>query len=162
MTPNPYEPPRATTGAGAVDSGVRLFGATAIALHAALLMPIVGAVLAAINYRRLRDPARLRWTVLLYVLPSLALVFFAVAVAGAGQRVLVFGANMGLTVALYRDQRPLLERHLAAGGRKARWYVATLITLAILVAGVAVWQLLDPSAAAPSVDREDEVPSVSS
>ncbi len=143
MIPNPYAPPESRASPPA--SNVRLFGATAILLHAILLSPAAGALMAAVNYRRLGDAAGFRRALALYVVPSVALLFFSIAAAAnRGRVLLVFGAQILLAYALFREQRPLVERHVAAGGRRARWYLATLVALLVLMVGLVVWQVLDP------------------
>jgi hypothetical protein len=146
MVPNPYAPPRSGNEPRVPRaSEVRLFGATAIVLHALLFPAPVGALLAAENYRRLRDASGFRRALLFYVLPSTALLFFTIAAANPPQKLLALVAQLGVTIAMFRDQRPVVQRHLEAGGRWARWYLATLLSLLVLIILLAVLQILDPS-----------------
>jgi hypothetical protein len=143
MVSTPNAPPPRPPGQPAPR--VRLFGATAIALHAVLFPPPFGSLLAAENYRRLGDASGLRRALVLYVLPSVGLLFFSIAAASRGQKTLVVGAIVGMAYALFRDQHPVVQRHLAAGGSKARWYLASLLWLLVSILLLAVWQILDPS-----------------
>lgn len=142
MTPNPYAPPQAK---GRPPEGNRpgLFGSVAVALHF-LLIPIVGAGFAVTNYLRLGDRAGAARSLLLFFVPAIGLSAFGLAVHNRGQIALIWFARLGLAALILRDQRPLVQKHLEAGGRKARWYLAWLVILPLLVAILAVWQVLSP------------------
>jgi hypothetical protein len=146
---NPYAPPQPPGPLGPAPSpgshpaaDVRLFGPAAIAAHALLFSPLVGVALAAINHWRLRDRAALQRTLLAYGIPSvLVLVFMLAAPARfAGlMRLITFGWSISVATQLHREHSVLVERHLAAGGKKARWWLVTLVLLGLVVlASVAV------------------------
>lgn len=146
MTPNPYAPPDTPPDpptAGEPALSPRLFTATAVAVHT-LLVPIFGAVLAVINYRRSRNPRGVLRATAMFVVPSLALVFFGIAARTGGRQVLVMGARIWLAAIAYRDQQVLVRDHFAAGGRKARWVLGWLVVLPSVVAILVVWQILQP------------------
>jgi hypothetical protein len=115
----------------------------AVALHF-LLVPVVGAAFAASNYRRLGDKAGTARSLLMFFMPAIGLMVFGAAVHNRGQVALVWLARVGFTALIFRDQRPLVHKHLEAGGRKARWYLAWLLILPLLVAMLAMWQVLSP------------------
>ena len=148
VEPNPYAPPASPPELSTTEraSDVRLFGTTAIILHSVLLHPLVGTVLAATNYRRVRDLRGMRRVLLLF--GPLGAGLLALSMAAPGTQLVFLGGNIGLAYALLHDQRPLLRRHFAAGGRRARWYVATLIAVVIMVLFIAIWQVLAPNSSA--------------
>jgi hypothetical protein len=143
---NPYAPPAATDASAlspapspaAVSPEVRLFSPSAIATHAILLTPVTGGILATINHRRLGD-TRAAWrTAFMYVLPSVV-VEVARLVVRPGPRDSVLRLALVLWTILvarmlYREQLLPFRAHVAAGGRVARWYLATLAVLGIVLA----------------------------
>jgi hypothetical protein len=141
---NPYAPPQhaGPFGPSPPAADVRLFGPAAIAAHSILLSPLVGVTLAAINHWRLRDRAALRRTLLTYGIPTVLLLLFmlpAHARSGTLVRLVTFGWSLSVATQLHREHSVLVERHLAAGGKKARWWLVTLVLLgAIVLATVAV------------------------
>jgi hypothetical protein len=141
---NPYSPPGALDAPPALATTTRLFGPAAIAAHTVLLTPIMGAVLASINHRRLGDAARARRTLLMYLVPSIVLAGAQVASnqrLGGILRFVSLGWSIAVARQLYVEHRVIFDAHAAAGGKAARWYLATLIALGILVAALLVASL---------------------
>jgi hypothetical protein len=150
---NPYAPPQHPGPLGAAPSpgspaaaDVRLFGPAAIATHSLLfLSPIVGVVLAAINHWRLRDRAALRRTLLVYGVPTVLLLLLSLPAPARLEglmRLISFGWSLSVATQLHREHSVLVERHLAAGGKKARWWLVTLVVLGLVVlASIAVFTI---------------------
>jgi hypothetical protein len=132
----PYAPPQSAAGERP-PADVRLFGPAAIFAHALLLSPVAGGILAAINHRRRGNGRALKRTILLFVAPG-ALVDVCLFV-GSGPLspvVRVLGAcwMWGAGRMLYWEHAPLVQGHVDAGGKKARWYLATFAMVAVFVA----------------------------
>lgn len=89
----------------------------------------MGAMLAVANYQRLRDSSGTWKAVALFLLPAVALVGFGVASRSIAQLGLVCAARAGLALVAFRDQKPLVMRHFAAGGKKGRVAIAWLVAL---------------------------------
>jgi len=146
VTPNPYSAPEASP----TPSGPprRLFTAAAVAVHV-FLVPPIGAMLALTNYRRLHDPRGMWKAVAFFVVPAVALIGFGIASRSAGQIALVQAARVGLAVVAFRDQKPLVSAHFAAGGRKGRVALGWLVALPLVV--LAVWNLMAGAAPDPAM-----------
>ena len=141
MPPNPYAPPASPL--EAPPKAVRLFSPTAIVAHVILLTPLVGVSLAATNYRRLRNTRAFVRTVAVFV--PLSLFELLLAIAWTSHRVIaIFPLSLSIAWMLFEEQRPLFDKHIAGGGKQARWYVATLLWTFAFVAVLAIWQLLTP------------------
>lgn len=146
MSYNPYSPPAVVSAEPREPRDVRLFGPAAIAAHAVLLTPLVGAIMAAMNRRRLGQRADLRRTFVAYVIPSAALIVLALIAPASAKglfRLVTFGWSAAVARALYVQHKPIVRRHVEAGGRKARWYLATLGTFAALCVVVVVAVVVD-------------------
>jgi hypothetical protein len=124
--------------------GVHLFGATAIAAHVLLLTPLVGSILAAVNHWRRGDGPAFRQTLFLFAAPSALLLVVDATVSERFGTLMRF-ANFAWTIAvarrLYFEHQVLVDKHVAAGGETARWYLATLAALGaflVLAIGLAV------------------------
>ncbi len=149
VTPNPYAPPQTPGGTPVghptpAGKGPRLFGSVAVAVHF-LIIPIVGAGFAVRNYLSLGDKAGTARSLLLFFVPAIGLMAFGVAVQNRGQLALVWLAKLGIAALIFRDQQPVVQKHLEAGGRKARWVLAWLLLLPLLVVTLALWQVLNPA-----------------
>ena len=123
---------------------VRLFGPEAIAAHTVVFTPVVGALLATINHRRLGNGERARRTALAFVLPTAVLLVAELLASGspiaAVLRLLGFAWTVSVAYRLFFEHQVLFARHVAAGGRPARWYLATFaVVVAIVVALTAVF-----------------------
>jgi len=151
VSSNPYAPPAQPSSIPS-SAGPRLFGAGGIALDVIFLHPLVGAVLAAINHRRLGDDAAFRRMVSWFVVPS-ALLFLATLLFSSLVRQAQFASTvllllMKVIVAwlLYREHAPLVKRHLENGGEKVRfsfwWFLLILFGVLLYLA---VWQFLSPT-----------------
>jgi hypothetical protein len=144
VSPNPYAPPESPIEPPPAPAEVRLFGPAVIAAHAVLLAPLVGAILAAINHRRLGNAQALRRTLLLFVAPSALLLILAVAAPSGSARPLRYLFGIALAWMLFREHKPLVDKHLAAGGKKVRWYLLTLAIVGPPLLAAAVWTFLTP------------------
>jgi hypothetical protein len=142
---NPYSPPGAIEAAPGQGAAKPLFGPSAIAAHTILLTPLVGAVLATINHRRRGDAAGVRRTLLMFLVPTLVLTVAQLAASERLGGVLRF-VSLGWTVTvarqLYVEHRVLFDAHVAAGGKAARWYLATLAAVALLIGVVVIASLV--------------------
>jgi hypothetical protein len=121
---------------------VRLFGPEAIVAHTLVFTPAVGALLATINHRRLGNGERARRMALAFVLPG-AVLLVAEFVAmgspfGAMLRFLGFGWTVSVAYRLFFEHQVLFAKHVAAGGRAARWYLATLAVLGVIVVALTI------------------------
>jgi hypothetical protein len=122
-------------------SGVRLFGPEAIAAHTVLFTPMVGAVLAAINQRRLGNGRAAGHAVLAFALPSAALLVaqvFANDTLSGVLRLAGFAWTIAIARRLFMEHQVLFARHVAAGGRVARWYLATLVVVGVIVVALSL------------------------
>lgn len=131
-TPNPYAPPSAdilASTTAAPWSGARVFSPATIHIHA-ILQPVLGVVLAALNHHRLGDARGARRALLLYGVPSL-LATTLVVLMGERLKILAFPYALIVGAVLGREQKAFLAPHLAAGARKVPWYRVTLTCLAI-------------------------------
>ncbi len=144
MTPNPYAPPRRHEEPPGAPSRTRLFGVVLIVVSIVAFPPI-GAAMAAENYRRLGDTRGLWRALALFLIPSCALLVLTAMGHNRGQIILFWLAKLALAWGIGRDQRPLLRRHVAAGGRRVRWYLGLLWTIPLCILGLAIWQFLQPS-----------------
>lgn len=97
-------------------------------------------MLAVANYRRLRDPRGMGKAVALFVVPAIALIGFGIASRNAAQIALVQAARVGLAIVAFRDQRPLVMAHFAAGGQKGRVALGWLVALPLVI--FALWNLM--------------------
>jgi hypothetical protein len=128
---DPYEPPaeRAERGADAEDAAdaeragnaaadVRLYAPWAVTLCGVLFGPVVGCGVAATNYARVgeRHKAQQMWAVgiacFLVLLGIAAFSESATLIRGAE-----IGGTVGLASSLRRDQKRLVDEHVAAGAR---------------------------------------------
>jgi hypothetical protein len=116
---------------------VRLFGPAAIVAHTVLLTPLVGAVLAAMNHRRLGNQPAARYAILAFALPSVAFIVAEVVDIGGPlsgvARLAGFGWTFAVAYRLFYEHEVLFAKHVAAGGRIARWYLATLSAMSVVV-----------------------------
>jgi len=122
----------------------RLFGAPAIAAHTVLFTPLVGAGLAALNWRRLGDPRRANKTLLMGVGACALMVVLAALLPeswDAAARGGCIGVTIALAMALHKEQQPLVARHVEAGGALASWIPATVVGTLGLAAIVAAMVL---------------------
>jgi hypothetical protein len=148
VNPNPYAAPQTRPEPPGTPTRPRLFGATAVAVHF-VIFPLFGALLAATNYHRAKDGAGFWRAATLFVGAAVGLSAFGLAIHNRGQIILLWCARIALAALLFFDQRPLLQRHVAAGGRKARWALAWLFAFPFLaLVGLAVWQVLAPAPSA--------------
>ena len=115
-----------------------------MALHF-LVVPVIGAWLATSNYVRLGDRAGALRSLLMFTLPAIGLVGFTLAARNVGQIALLWVVRLALTALVFRDQRPLVKKHFEAGGLKARWYVGWAFMVPLVLVGLALWQVLDPT-----------------
>lgn len=146
MTYNPYTPPASASAESRGSRDVRLFGPAAIAAHAVLLTPLIGGIMAAINRHRLGQRGELRQTIFVYVVPSAVLLVVTVIApdfATGLVRLIGLAWSVAVARALYVQHKPIVSKHLEAGGRKARWYFATLATFGVICAAVGAAFLLD-------------------
>jgi hypothetical protein len=138
---NPYAPPQTPPASPRSPSDVRLFSAGAIATHAVVLTPLVGAILAALNHHRLGNRPAVRRTSLTFIIPS-ALLLVILLVAGARSpgllRIVTFVWSISVARMLYQEHQVLFQKHVDAGGKVARWYLATLATLGAFLVVVLV------------------------
>jgi hypothetical protein len=142
VTPNPYDSPRSNSTGVASPRPLRLFTPLAVAMHG-LLVPPAGGILAILNYARLRDRGG-AWKAVFYLVVGVALIPLGVALQGRPGLLLVTIARFVFANLLYVDQRPVVHKHFEAGGKKGRWYLGWLAFLPLLVAGLAIWQVLQP------------------
>jgi hypothetical protein len=142
VTPNPYDPPRSKSTGADSPRPLRLFTPLAVAIHG-LLVPPAGGILAILNYARLRDRNG-AWKAVFYVVIGVALIPLGVALQGKPALLLVTIARFVFANLLYVDQRPLVHKHFAAGGKRGRWYFGWLAAFPFLVAALAIWQVLQP------------------
>jgi hypothetical protein len=142
MAWDPYAPPKAAPDPAPIAT-TRLFGPVTIALVTALLNPVFGVFLAAVNHHRLRDAAGVRRTLLLFGIPSAGVVVLQV-LGPAKLHVLWLLFSIAMATTLYREHAPLVARHVAAGGLKARGYLIFLGCVVLFAIGLAVWQFLSP------------------
>jgi hypothetical protein len=47
-------------------------------------------------------------------------------------------------VHLFQEHRPLVDKHVAAGGKRVRWYLVALALCGPVVLVAAVWTFLNP------------------
>jgi hypothetical protein len=89
------------------------------------------------NHRRLGSNAAARRTVLLFALPT-AILLLAQLVVGERFSALLGVAGLVWTLAvarrLFLEHRSLFEKHVAEGGKPARWYLATFAAAGVAVA----------------------------
>ncbi len=148
-SPNPFAPPAELAPPPRSTAGVPLFGPRAIAAHAVLLTPLAGSVLAALNHRRRGDGVAFRRTLLAYVAPSavlLALLLAAGESAAGALRMASLVWSVTLARILYAEHKVIFRKHIEAGGPPARWYLATLCCLGVLVIYAVIAEVMDPVA----------------
>ncbi|WP_394833072.1 hypothetical protein LVJ94_41890 [Pendulispora rubella] len=149
MSDNPYTPPRARTVRPENAQRIRLVDPHLIVAHAIVMAPAAGALLAALNYHRLRDDWAFWRTVLLFVVPGVVLVWLPTSPHGPtneGLRwLLILGARVAMAWVLYREHRPIVQKHVDAGGQRARWYLVMPAVLFLYLFSLAVWQFLTPA-----------------
>jgi hypothetical protein len=146
--PNPYAAPGAPGPPPERSAGIRLFGPWAIAAHALLLTPLVGSLLALVNHRRRGDAEAVRRTAVWFVLPSLLILVWQALVSARFHnvaRLAGFAWSLAVARTLYYEHRILVDAHVAAGGKTARWYLVTVALFVILFVVVGVWSVLDPT-----------------
>jgi hypothetical protein len=143
VTPNPYDAPPPPPSPGDANQPLRLFTPIAVGVHAFLLPPS-GAILAALNYARLGDRRGVWKAAGFYLAIGMALIALGLALMGRPGLLLVVIARLVFANLLYLEQRPLVQKHFANGGRRGRWVLGWLLAFPALVAGVAIWQLLHP------------------
>jgi hypothetical protein len=127
---DPYAPPQVVP--APTPSDVRLFGPEAIAAHTLLLTPLVGSILAATNHRRRGDRVAFRHAIAFYAVPSAILLVSTLTAShrfAALLRFASFAWTISVARRLFFEHEVLFKKHLAAGGGRARWYLATLATL---------------------------------
>jgi hypothetical protein len=118
---------------------VRLFSAEAILAHTLLLTPVTGSILAALNHRRLGNGAAFRRAIVLFAVPSAVLRAAQVMVSDRWSpfvRIVGFAWTIVVARRLYLEHQVLFAKHVAMGGRKARWYVATLTAFGVVILGL--------------------------
>jgi hypothetical protein len=97
-----------------------------------LLTPLVGSILAAINHRRRGDRAAFRHAIALYAVPSAILLVSMLTASHRFAGLLRF-ASFAWTISVaqrfFFEHEVLFKKHIAAGGARARWYLATLAAL---------------------------------
>jgi hypothetical protein len=142
VTPNPYDSPRSPSKGADSPRPSRLFTPLAVALHG-LFWPPAGGLLALLNYARLRDRSG-TWKGVFYVAVGLSLIPLGIALQGKPGLILVSIARLVFANLLYVDQRPVVHKHFAAGGKKGRWALGWLFALPLIVSGLAIWQVLSP------------------
>jgi hypothetical protein len=140
VTQTPYDAPQSPPAPGDSPKPLRLFTPLAVGVHAFLLPPS-GALLVALNYARLHDRPGV-WKALGYLALGVALLGLGLALMGRPGLFLVYIARIVFANLLYLDQRPVVQKHLADGGRRGRWAFGWLLGIPALVAGVALWQVL--------------------
>jgi hypothetical protein len=141
MVPSaPYSTPPSPYGRTPVAS-VRLFSPGAIAAHTLFLTPLVGSVLAALNHRRLGNGQAVRHTVLAFAVPSAVLVVAELVESGRPLAAMLRLAGFAWTIAVARrlhlEHEVLFAKHTASGGAAARWYLATLAAVGVVVVALA-------------------------
>jgi hypothetical protein len=121
---------------------VRLFGPQAIAAHTVVLTPFVGSLLAAANHRRLGNGAAARHTLLAFTLPGALLVVAELVAINhpieAVIRLAGFAWTVSVAYRLFNEHQVLFAKHVTSGGQAARWYLATLAVVGIVVVGLAL------------------------
>jgi hypothetical protein len=142
---NPYAPPSSFTPAQ-TTARLRLFTPLAVSIHTFITPPWIGAVLATVNYRRLKNNAGVSRTFLVFVLPALAVHAGSFLLPPSWTLFVSYRlATLVLAALLYRDQKPIVTPELAAGALPARWYFGWMIVAPIaLVAFFVIWQWLAP------------------
>ncbi|WP_394843584.1 hypothetical protein LZC95_41860 [Pendulispora brunnea] len=149
MPDNPYTPPRANPVHRQSVKPVRLVDPHLIVAHTVVMVPAAGALLAALNYHRLRDDLAFWRTVLLFFVPGVILVWLPTTSYGPtneGLRWLLFlGARVAMAWILYREHRPIVQKHIEAGGQRARWYLVMPAVLFLYLFSLAVWQFFTPA-----------------
>jgi hypothetical protein len=143
---NPYEPPGVRV--PPANAVLRIFTPAAVAIHF-FVVPPVGAVLGILNYRRLREQRGFWTAVALYCASVMALIGLAVVLRAPEMLPLMWAMRAVGAFLIFRDQRPLVRAHFAAGGRKARWFLGWLAALPICMLYLAIWQLLAPAERRP-------------
>lgn len=131
--------PGRAAAAAIVAQGHRLYSPAAIAVHTFLFSPLIGGLLAALNWRRLGQESRARQTAMLGVGAVVALValgyFFPDLPGGA-----FAGGPAALAVIWHKEHKPHFEAHQAAGGESAAWWRFAAAGLA--VNALFIWALL--------------------
>jgi hypothetical protein len=141
VTSNPYAQP----GSAPPPTRLRLFTATAVAVHM-FVFPPAAVTMAIANHRRLGDGRGALKAAAQFGLPTLALLATGAAVRARGvtspQTVFVLAQliRVVLTYLVFQDQRPLVQAHFEAGGLKARWVIGWVLALPAFVLLLAVYQ----------------------
>ena len=138
---NPYAPPR--TRAPSPPPGPRAYGPLSLCIYT-LLAPPLGAILTAINLRRLQGRPGLLRGLVLFVAPAFGLAWFGAVHRDRSLAFLTVAGRIALAAITYVDQRPLVRKHVEAGRAMASWWGPLLVFLPLLVAALAAWQVLAP------------------
>ncbi|MFT3767833.1 MAG: hypothetical protein QM820_20475 [Minicystis sp.] len=140
---NPYAPPKADTApaepaAEGAAPAYKLYTPGQIFLATFLGTPIAGMYLLSANRRRLGHASLATMTLIGGLALGAVLLVLASVVPAGGARSL----SLGITIAVgyyARTDQPLLDAHLAKGGRKESTWKAAGIGVAALVAFMAVF-----------------------
>ncbi len=122
--------------------GYELFSPLAIVVITVLFTPLFGGFLVAANWRRAGEPDKARAASFLGMGAFVALVVIAVVLADWVPDAVARGGSIGATVALAmgwrREQRPLWDAHVAAGGARASALLPALAGVVFVVVAVVV------------------------
>jgi hypothetical protein len=138
---NPYAPPQSPP--QPLPKQTRFFTPLAVAVHAAIF-PWLGAVLAAINFRRLGNGAAALRTLLIYAGPAVAIHVITIVASKAPLAIAFRILSLALAVMLYREQRVVVMPRLMAGAAPGRWYLVWIALLPIFFVTLVAWQFLSP------------------
>ena len=94
------------------------------------------------NHHRRGDPAAVRRTLLFFGIPSVAVL--VLQVLGPDKlHVVCLAFSVSIATMLYREHAPLVAKHVAAGGKKARGYLILVACLVLFASGLAAWQFIE-------------------
>lgn len=110
---NPFAAPTAVPTAAGLSGP--LYSPIAVAVHAACFAPIVGCVMASINWSRAGDTKRANQTIAIGVGVQVAIVVIALYGPDALVRAATIGGGIGIASTLYREQAALAVAHPEAG-----------------------------------------------